>query len=92
MSDRFGNNRGDDYTAKPYVYTPAWEKDVDYNPDHRPSDSDMFIEGRGDDVMCVLAVQGLGAVLFRVSVGATKADRQFHGMSLFTDAEIGHRK
>lgn len=86
----FGNNAYDNYTAKPHVYEPKWEKQIDYNPDHRPSDSRCWIENRDDSAYEVLQVAGLGALVLRVGYDADGklVDK---GVSEFTDGEIGWR-
>ena len=91
---RFGNNREDGYTAKPYVYAPKWEKTVDYNPDHAPSTSGMFIEERAKDIMWLLPVAGLGVLVMRAEYEMTGESMSmvFKGVSEFSDQEIGWRK
>lgn len=78
QDDKFGH--------KAYDYKPAWEKDIDYSPDHRPSDAGMVIEDRGDDVLWALPVRGLGVILMRASMVDGKP--VFNGLSTFTDDEI----
>lgn len=87
----FGNNHSDGYTPKSHKYEPKWEKTVDYNPDHRPSDSAMFIEDRGSDVVWVLQVRGLGVIIMRAPDGAYTHPftGEGCGISVFDAAEIG---
>lgn len=85
MSHDFGNNFSDGYQSKSYKYEPKWEKDVDYNPDHRRSDSALFIEDRGHDIVWVLQVKGLGVIVLRAL-----DSRSFCGLSEFTKEEIGY--
>ena len=68
-----------------------WTDYKDFNPDHQPANGGIWIEEREKDIGLVLAVRGLGALLFRAEYdGAGKLD--FKGVSEFTEQEIGHRK
>ena len=91
MGYPFGNNWSDGYAAKSYVYKPAWERDIDYSPDHQRSSSAMFVEERGQDIVCVLQVRGLGAIVMRAQTDWRSTDGQldFKGVSTFTKDEIG---
>jgi hypothetical protein len=89
----FGNDRYDGYQAKPYEYKPAWEKDIDYNPDHRRSDSAMFIEDTDRGPFWGLSVKSenggkLGILLFHASFDSETAQWGFNGLSTFTPQEI----
>ena len=92
--DHFGNNRGDGYVAKSYVYAPKWEKTVDLNPDHKPSESGMFIEERAKDILWLLPVAGLGVLVMRAEyeMAGETMSMVFKGVSEFSDQEIGFRK
>jgi len=68
---------------KSYVYEPKWTKDIDRDPDHRPSDSGLVIEDRGEDVVMVLPVRGLGVLVIRGN-----AAKEWHGVSSFTKEQI----
>ena len=88
----FGNYAADHFTARSYVYAPKWEKDVDYNPDHQRSSSALFTEDRGQDIICVLQVRGLGAIVLRATSSWTNKDGKlrFEGISTFTKADVGY--
>lgn len=63
----------------------VWASIPDYNPDHQPSHSAMYIEDRGGDIVWLLQVKGLGVIMLRAL-----DSRTFVGMSEFTKAEIGY--
>ena len=93
MPHHFGNDHTDGYHAHSYQYEPKWERDIDTNPDHRPSTSGMFVEDRGKDVIEVLPVQGLGAIVLRAVYPQDQDSAlMFMGVSIFSDQEIGFRK
>ncbi len=70
---------------------PKEAKLVDYNPDHQPSSSRIWVEERDGNVYEVLHIRDCGALVFRVGTGADGqlVDRE---VSSFTDSEIGWRK
>jgi hypothetical protein len=88
----FGNNASDGYQARPHEYTPAWEKQVDYNPDHQPSSGAIFIETMGADILGVFQVRGLGVLILRATPDLTDplGKLKFTGLSIFTKADIGY--
>jgi hypothetical protein len=92
MSHNFGNNYSDGHHAHSYEYKPTWEKDVDYNPDHRPSSSAIHIADRGNDVIMVLQVKGLGVITLRASTSwlDKPGNVRFDGCGIFDRGEIGY--
>lgn len=88
----FGNNAFDGYTAKRYQHEPAWEKDVDYCPDHRPSTGrEVFITPPDGSVLCLLHVRGLGVMTFRAvsNPDDPRGRLRFTGVANYTLQEIG---
>ena len=61
---------------------------LDPSPDRCPSNSGMDIEDRKDRILWLLKVRGVGAILLRSQLDSGKW--VFSGMSIYTDAEIGH--
>lgn len=92
MPYEFGNNRYDGYQAKPYVYRPTWQTDVDQNPDHRPSSSMLRTVDRGADIVMMIQVKGLGALCLRATSSYLNKDGKlrFEGVSLFDRFDIGY--
>lgn len=93
--DRFGNNYQDGYSAKPYDYKPAWEKDVERSPDKQWSKSGMWIEDREGNLLWCLQVKGahgerLGAIVMRAETSYRNptGELTFMGLSSFTFDEI----
>lgn len=79
---------------KTYVYAPKWSKTIDYSPDHRPSDSEVWYFDHGEKVGLVLQIKAddgtvLGALVLR---GASKVTDPLgkveHGISSFSIDEI----
>lgn len=90
MGDWYTNNSGWPEQQKP---EPKLVDYKDFDPDKQRSSSLTYIEDRGRDIMWVMAVKGLGVVLMRASGSDSETGRlNFDGVSIFTDAEIGHRK
>jgi hypothetical protein len=58
--------------------------------DDRPSEAGLYAEDRGQDVIWVLPVQGLGAIVLRAQ--EENGALVFRGVSEFTDIQIGHRE
>ena len=89
----FGNNAWDGYTAKSYEYKPTWEKDVDYNPDRRPSSSaEYFVTPDDGSVLCLLQVRGLGVLTFRAvsDLDDPRGRLRFTGVGLYSKSDIGY--
>lgn len=64
------------------------EKQLDYNPDRRPSDSNVFLDEREDGYLWVYQVKGEGVFCLRAVRDETGA-LTFSGFSIFTKDEIG---
>lgn len=71
-----------------------WAPIEDFNPDHHPSFSAIFIEALGERVVGVLQVKGLGVLVFTAqppdyedATGKLKFDGS---LSIFTKEEIGY--
>jgi hypothetical protein len=93
VASPFGNNSSDGYSANSYKYEPKWQKDVDYSPDHRPSDSAMYIESvRPSGIRWFLQVKGLGVLtLFTTSRQSDPLGKcQPSAMGEFTKVEVGY--
>lgn len=59
------------------------------HPDRRRSDAALFVEERGQTLLMIIQVRGLGAMCFRATSDGETGRLLFEGVSEFTNAEIG---
>lgn len=59
------------------------DKFLERSPDKQPSHSGMDISDRGDSVVWLLKVRGLGVLMLRGD-----HTKDWHGVSIFTDEQL----
>lgn len=85
------DNNPDWYKHEAPKYQPKWEKDVNYNPDARPSASRVITGTAGNRMVRIYQVRGFGVLVLSAGQDpAPDGTLQFNQMAILTKDDIGY--